>query len=104
MTQEKCQSVRRTHTVHAAYCHREEGHNGPCSFADGNGMHFWLDAYEVSNLREAMKAIHEAKLWPLMNGDWFEQVRSKISNGFILPNNPPNRKADEIVEQLKDNK
>lgn len=65
-------------------------------------MHVWLDGYEIANLRVAMAAIREAKLFPLMNGDWFEQVRSKITNGFILPHNQPNQTVEQIVERLKD--
>lgn len=101
----KCESNRRTQTEHVAYCGREEGHRGPCSFADGNGMHFWLDAYEIANLREMLKAIDDAPgshpLGVFENGDWFHQVKSKLSDGFILPHNLPNRKAHELMEDFE---
>lgn len=97
-----CESNRRTQTEHVIYCGREEGHRGPCSFADGNGMHFWLSGYETSNLRAMFAAIHEAPvnspLKVFANGDWFAQVESKITHGFILPNNPPNRTPEQLLE------
>ena len=100
----KCESNRRTQTEHVIYCAREEGHRGPCGFADGNGMHFWLDGYETSNLRAMFEAIDEAyPLSPLRvfkNGDWFHQIKSKITGGFILPNNPPNRTGEQLLEEF----
>ena len=97
-----CESQRRTLTEHIIYCYREEGHRGPCSFADGNGMHFWLDGYEISNLRAMFAAIDQAgydsPLRVFKNGDWFHQVKSKITDGFILPHNPPNKTGEELLD------
>ena len=99
-----CESNRRTQTEHVIYCGRQEGHRGPCSFADGNGMHFWLDGYEIANLRAMLGAIHDAPPTSLLkvfsNGDWFEQIRSKVTDGFVLPNNPPNRTAEQLLEDF----
>jgi len=99
-----CESNRRTQTEHVVYCSREEQHRGPCSFADGNGMHFWLTGYEISNLRAMLAAIAEAPndspLKVFANGDWFHQVKSKITNGFILPENPPNRTSEQLLEDF----
>ena len=105
----KCESNRRTQTEHIIYCGREEQHHGPCSFADGNGMHFWFDGYEIANLRAMFDAMHNADykdekqrgLKVFTNGDWFEQVRSKLSRGFILPHNPPNRTAEQLLEDYE---
>jgi len=100
----RCESHRRTVTEHVVYCQREEQHRGPCGFADGNGMHFWLDGYEISNLRAMLAAIdatpysHPLKVFS--NGDWFHQVKSKLSDGFFLPNNPPNRTPEQLLEDF----
>jgi hypothetical protein len=95
-----CQSTRYTETVHAQVCGREEGHLGPCSFADGNGAHVWLDGYEIANLKAALDAIREARLYPLMNGDWFEQLRSKLQQHY-LPFNQPNMSAADLADKLQ---
>lgn len=99
----QCESVRRTQTEHVRYCGREQGHSGPCSFADGNGMHFWLDGYEITNMREMLKAIDEDQILRhvFANGDWFHEVKAKLTNGFILPNNSPNATAAELLSLLE---
>lgn len=100
----KCESNRRTQTEHVIYCGREEGHRGPCGFPDGNGMHFWFDGYEITNLRAMFDAIDKARhphpLCIFKNGDWFHQVKSKISDGFILPNNLPNKDGDSLLKDF----
>ena len=100
----KCESNRRTSTEHVVYCYREEGHSGPCSFADGNGKHFWLDGYEIANLRSMFAAIDNAPqgspLKAFVNGDWFHQVKSKLTDGFIMPNNPPNRDPHQLLDDF----
>jgi len=100
----RCESQRKTLTEHTVYCHREEQHRGPCTFSDGNGMHFWFTAYEIANLREMLKAIDDVPsghpLTVFENGDWFHQVKSKLSDGFILPHNLPNKKAHELLEEF----
>ncbi len=67
-------------------------------------MHFWFDGYEIANLREMMLAITEAPIGsPLKvfaNGDWFQQVGSKLTHGFILPHNAPNRTAEQLLEDF----
>jgi len=68
-------------------------------------MHFWLDGYEIANLRELFAAIAEAPpgspLKVFANGDWFNQVLSKITHGFILPHNAPNRTAEQLLEDYQ---
>src|SRR5579859_2247444 len=98
-----CRSSRRlTSTVRAVYCAREEGHDGPCVFADGNGAHAWLDGYEWSNLRELLKAITTAPagnpLTRLHTGDWTCQVLEKL-RPYYLPHNQPNRTADDLIAE-----
>jgi hypothetical protein len=64
-------------------------------------MHFWFSGYEIANLREMMLAITEAPtgspLKVFANGDWFAQVGAKITHGFILPNNPPNKTSEQLL-------
>lgn len=95
-----CGSSREVKTSRLVYCARGENHQGPCLFADGNGMHIWLDGYEFASLRAALDAIRELGIHEFMSGDWFEQLRTKLS-AIYLPNNPPWRTTEQIVENYK---
>ena len=66
---------------------------------DGNGMHVWLDAYEIANLKTVLDAVREVGL-PVMNGDWFEQIRAKLSL-IYTPNNPANATAEQIADRIR---
>jgi len=98
-----CGSHRLTRTEHFKQCSREQGHSGPCSFADGNGMHVWLDGYEWANLRELLTAVSEggSPLAAANNGDWVNQILFKLK-GIYLPNNPPNKTAEELKREANE--